>query len=88
MRGGTFIYKHYVVVLEWSTEDEEGVQILGVEHTFDEAKKIFDEYLVKEREFVEEHGYEIDEDTSCVFCAGIMGYWKDNHTTLYIQGVM
>lgn len=81
------MYSHYVVVLDWATEEDEGVQIFGVAHTPDDAEKIFNEQVVEERKFAEENGYSIEDDIKHVFSAGIMGYWRDNHTTLYIQGV-
>lgn len=81
------MYSHYVVVLDWATEEDEGVQIFGVSHTLDDAEKIFNEQVVEERKFAEENGYSIEDDIKHVFSAGIMGYWRDNHTTLYIQGV-
>ena len=37
--------KHYVVVLDWATEDDSDVQILGVAHTLDDAEQIFNEYI-------------------------------------------
>lgn len=79
--------KHYVVVLDWATEDDSAVDILGVKHTIDEAKEIFNLYLAEERLLAEENGYTIDEDNAMMFDAGEMGYWRDNHITLYIQGV-
>lgn len=81
------MYSHYVIVLDWATEEDEGVQILGVAHTLDDAEKIFNEQIVEEKRFAEENGYSIEEDTRHAFSAGIVGYWRDNHTTLYIQGM-
>ena len=81
------MYSHYVVVLDWATEDDSDVQILGVAHTLDDAEKIFNEQIEEEKKIAADNGYDIDEDSGTVFCAGIMGYWRDNHITLYIQGV-
>ena len=78
---------HYVVILDWATEDCEAVDILAVKHNLEEAKKVFDEALVKERAYAEEHSFEIFEDIDTLFGAGEAGYWSTNHTKLYIQAV-
>lgn len=79
--------KHYVVVLDWATDEGESVQILGVAHTIEEAKEIFNQHLAEQKEFAEENGYDIDIDTETRFDSGVMGYWRIEHTTLYIQEV-
>lgn len=81
------MYSHYVVVLDWAAEYEDAVVILGVTHTYEEAKEIYNKYLLEEKEFAETHGYMIETEDVTTFSAGIMGFWRDNHTTLYIQGV-
>lgn len=79
--------KHYVVVLDWATEEDAAIDILGVTHSIEEAQEIFNAQLLQERKFAEDNGYDIDEDNAVMFGAGKMGYWRDNHTMLYIQGV-
>ena len=81
------MYSHYVVVLDWETEDDSDVQILGVAHTLDDAKIIFDKYVKEQKKIAADNGYDTDEDTGVVFCAGILGYWRTNHISLFIQGV-
>ncbi len=81
------MYSHYVIVLDWATEDDAAVQILGVAHALDDAEKIFNEQVIEERKLAAENGYDIVQDNKYVFDAGIMGYWRDNHITLYIEGV-
>jgi len=82
------MYSHYVIVLDWATEDAESIDILGVTHTYEEAKEIFDRQLAEEKKFAEDHGYTIETEDATTFGAGVMGYWRDNHATLYIQGVI
>lgn len=82
------MYSHYVVVLDWAVEDEEAVAILGVTHTLEEAKKIFDENLPEQKGYTEQYGYEVYEDTDTMYEAGIEGDWRTEHTALYIQGVI
>lgn len=81
------MYSHYVIVLDWATEDDEAIAILGVTHTYEDAKEIFDKQLVEEKQYVEERGYDVNHEDATTFDAGKMGCWRDNHTTLYIQGV-
>ena len=77
--------KHYVVVHDWANEYEGGVTILGVTHSLEEAKEIFNAELVYEKQYAEEHGFTIYDDCETVFDAGEEGYYKNNHTNLYIQ---
>lgn len=79
--------KHYVVVLDWAENDAEDINIIGVAHSLDEAKEMFNARLVEERAFAEEHGYEIYEDVETLFDAGENGYYAASHTRLYIQEV-
>lgn len=79
--------KHYVVVLDWTKDYEGSVDILGVTHTLEEAKEIFNIHLVEERELAEENEYTIDTDSDTMFDAGEMGFWSKEHATLYIQEV-
>ena len=81
------MYSHYVIVLDWATEDDSDVNVVRVFHTLDDAKEAFAKYVPEEKKLSMEHGYEINTDNAMTFDAGIMGYWRDNHITLYIQGV-
>ena len=79
--------KHYVVILDWAIESDEAVTILGVTHTLEEAKQIFNEYLLEQKGYTEEYGYEVYEDTNVTYKAGISGEWRTEHTALYIEEV-
>lgn len=79
--------KHFVIVNDWANEYESGTTILGVAHSLEEAKEIFNEQVVEEKEYAEEHGFEIYDDCETVFDAGENGYYVSNHTNLYIQMV-
>lgn len=78
---------HFVVVNDWANKFENGIIILGVAHSLEEAKEIFNKQLVEEKEYAEEHGFEIYDDCETVFDAGEDGYYVNNHTHLYIQMV-
>ena len=79
--------KHYVVINHWANEYENGTTILGVAHSMEEAKEIFNERLASEKQYAEEQGFTIYDDCDTVFDAGEDGYYSTNHTTLYIEMV-
>lgn len=79
--------KHYIIVNDWANEYESGTTILGVVHTMEEAKEIFNKNLVEEKKYANEKGFEIYDDCETVFDAGEDGYYMSNHTNLYIQMV-
>ena len=79
--------EHYVVIIDWSKEDDYGIEILGVAHSMEEAKQIFNANIDKERGLAEENGYTIYEESETEFDAGIAGFYITNHGRLYIQKV-
>lgn len=78
---------HFVIVNDWANEYESGTTILGVAHSMEEAKEIFNNSLVEEKQYAEEEGFTIYDDCETVFDAGEDGYYQVNHTLLYIQMV-
>jgi hypothetical protein len=80
-------YKHYVIINDWSSQYENGVSILGVAHSLEEAKEIFNQYVAEEKQYAEEHEFEIYNNDDEDFDAGEDGYYVSNHTRVYIQGV-
>ena len=82
------MYSHYVIVLDWAENDAEGVDIIAVKHTIEEAKEVFNEKLAEEKAYAIEREYEIYDETDTSFDAGESGYYAASHTTLYIQGVI
>lgn len=79
--------KHYVVLISWASDYEQGVGIVGVAHTLEEAKEIFNKNLEWEKNLAEENGWEVYENTETCFDAGKEGYYSQDHTRIYIQGV-
>ena len=79
--------KHYVVVLEWSSEGENGSNVLGVTHNLDEARQIFNDTIEEERDLADNNGWTIYEHTDLVFDAGEDGFYCNNHSRTYIQEV-
>ena len=80
-------YEHYVIINDWANEYENGVSILGIVHSLEEAKRIFNECVAEEKQYAEEHDFEIYNDDDEDFDAGEDGYYVSNHTRVYIQGV-
>jgi hypothetical protein len=78
--------EHYVVLEEWGTEGS-GVSILGVTHSMEEAKQIFNANINEEREFAKNNEYTIYEDSEVIFNAGENGLDNTNQVSLYIQRV-
>lgn len=79
---------HYVVVLDWTSEGDNGCNVLGVGHSLDEAKEIFQDAVGEEKEMAESNEWEIYEDCDVEFDAGEGGYYNNNHSRLFIQEVM
>lgn len=79
--------KHFVIINDWANEYESGVSILGVVHSMEEAKEIFNQNYVDEKNYAEEHNFTIYEDSDAVFDAGEDGYYVSNHTYLFIKMV-
>ena len=79
--------KHYVIILDWATNDEQGVRICGVCHSPHKAKKIFNAHLVEEKMIADSKDYTVWEDRETLFEAGADGRWSEDHTKLYIEEV-
>lgn len=79
--------KHYVLVLDWATNYEEDVNIIGVFHTLEDAERLYKETLSNERKLAEEKGYEVETDDNVCFTAYEEGNYMTEHTRLYIQEV-
>ena len=79
--------KHYVVVLDSAYDYESFIHILAVKHTYEEAKKVFDENIEEEKEYAKRNGFTIFETDDALFDAGKNGEWSSAHTKLYIEEV-
>ena len=79
--------EHYVVIHKWASEYEQGFSILGVVHSLEEAKEIFNKVLTEERAYAKEHDFKIYEDEEFYFDAGEEGYYISNHTHLCVEFV-
>lgn len=79
--------EHFVVIHDWSNEYEYDVTILGVYHSLGEAKEMFNSCVADEKNYAEENGFAVYEDSDVCFDAGKEGYYAREHTNLYIQMV-
>ena len=79
--------KHYLVILDWATHNDAGEETLGIKHTFEEAKEIFNQRLPEEIQFAEDNGYIIGTNDETEFEAYEDGYYAAEHTLLYIKEV-
>ena len=79
--------KHYVIVNDWANEYESGTNVLGVTHSLEEAKEIFNTYVDNEREYARENNWEIFEDTDTVFESGKNWHYASNHSKMFIVEV-
>ena len=82
---------HYVVINRWTNEDcceFNEVTIVGIAHSLEEAKRIFNKRLIEEKEIATEGEWEILEDCETEFEAGEEGNHTAHHTHLYIEEVM
>ena len=83
--------KHYVVLCDWAVDNgcmEQGVNITGVAHTLEEAKAIFADAVVDEKQYAKENNWTVYEDTDVCFDAGEDGYYNAEHAHFYIEEVM
>lgn len=79
--------EHYAIINEWANDYEYDVAIIGIAHSLEEAKGIFNNSVGDEKKYADEHGYEIFEDNDVIFDAGKYGEYIVFHTRTYIQGV-
>lgn len=79
--------KHFIVINDWANDYENGASILGVTHSMEEAKEIFKQNYMDEKNYAEEHNFTIYEDSDVDFDAGEDGYYVSNHTHLFIKMV-
>lgn len=80
--------KHYVVVCDWCSEDfNEGVDIVAVCHSYNEAINEFTKRVKEEKQIAEDNGWQVFVDTLAEFQAYEAGNYHDNHTYLYIEEV-
>lgn len=77
---------HYIVINTWSLDSIEcDSSIIGVRHTIEEAKELFNQCLKDEKEMARDRNWTIYTDTDTMFDAGEDGNYAGNHILLYIE---
>lgn len=79
---------HFVVVIDWTSEGDNGCNVLGVEHSLEKAKEIFKDAVEAELDIAANNGWTIYEHNDCEFDAGEDGCCADNHSRIFIQEVI
>lgn len=79
--------EHFVIICDWKDHHEGNIDILGVSHSLDDAKKIFNNVLPKKKELAGKNGFEVINESETYFCAECEEEWGENYTKLYIQKV-
>ena len=81
--------KHYVVLLDSAVDgmgyDE--THVIAVVHTMEEAKEILAKAVVEDKQYAQDHGWEIFTDTDEEFDAGEEGFYAAEHAHFYIEEV-
>ena len=81
--------KHFVVINRWATQDDLGVNIVGIAHDIANAKEIFASVVDNEREIAKDNDWYIEEDSDMYFEAYEEdGFYSQGHTVLYIEEVI
>ena len=71
-------------MLDWANNGENGLQIIAVEHSFEEAQQHFQKAVEDERKIADGNGWQVYEDDNATFDAGEDGFHIQSHTTVRI----
>lgn len=63
--------KHWVIVLDWANNGENGLQIIAVEHSFEAAQQHFQKAVEDERKIADGNNWQVYEDDNTTFDAGV-----------------
>ena len=85
--------KHYVVLFDYGIsayafDNFNGIEIVGVAHTLEEAKEILAKESIEEKTYAMKHDWEILEDSDIEFDAGEAGNYVEEHAHFYIKEVI
>ena len=78
---------HYVVILNWASDEDFNCTILGVGDSYDEALSIFNEHIINEKEFAIVQGYTVVTDSEGEFDAKSPTDPDTDYIILYIKKV-
>ena len=80
-------HKHYAVCLDAAIDDEHEFEIIGVCHTLEKAKEVFEAQKAKEQENVEYNNLDVIEEDDTSFSAYLNGYYDSDHIDIFIKTV-
>ena len=81
--------QHYVIIFDYATPClGKGIEISGIAHTLDKARKILAKASKDEKEYAKEHGFQILCDDEDCFDAGEPGNYEEEHACFYIREVV
>lgn len=80
-------HKHYAVCLDSAIDDEHEFEIIGVYHTPEKAKEVFEAQKAKEQENVEYNGLDVIEEDDTSFSAYLDGNYNSDHIDIFIKTV-
>ena len=78
---------HSVIILDYSYGGEGNIEVLGVYHSFEDAKNAFYNFSQDARKVAEGRDWYIAEEFSSCFVAYKTGYYPSDHTRIFIQEV-
>ena len=76
--------KHFVLILNVVEETKSCVQVLGVFHCVEDAKKAFKDECISERIITESNNYAVIADTDDRYEVCVPGYYNNEHRLLFI----
>ena len=79
--------KHFVLVCDYTIDDEHGVDIIGVRHTLKEAQRLLESQKEIEKKNAINNEYDYTEESQTSWSSYIEGDYCSNHIDLYIQEV-
>ena len=77
--------QYFVVVNQWSSDFEQGTEVLAVKKNIEDAKAVYAAALAEEKKLADSKGWIVTCDTDVMYEAGEDGSWCEGHTKLYIQ---
>ncbi len=80
-------HKHYVVCLDAATDGECEFEIIGVYHTPERAKEVFEAQKAKEQENIEDNNLDVIEESDTCFSAYLDGDYDSDHIDIFIKTV-
>ena len=79
--------KYFIILNAWSFDYESGTTVLGVTHSTEKEKQLFDKFASREKQYAKDRGYFVYNNNEHDFDAGELESYAQNHTRVYIEEV-